>query len=223
MSLLRLPVPGLDLQSPITISQVPITLAGGSISNSGNILTVTTPSAHGLTFNPSAGTAPNYYVTFAGTSAPTGTGVLNGNIFRILSIPSTTTFTIYSTITGATLTGSTVIPVFFAPFTARGGSSFAGGPTQTISSVVTPFPPANLEGAYIYAVLGANCTVQMNMQQTALLLDALSTPSAGTPGTAPTWTAFQAASSNNSAWISAPWGCIWASGSAGTSTLSVVN
>lgn len=224
MSLLRLPTPGLDLQSTLSIAQEAITLAGGSLANAGNILTVTTPAAHGLTFSPSAGVPPNYFVTFAGTSAPTGTGVLNGNVFRILSIPSTTTFTIYSTVTGATLTSSTVIPVFFPPFTAQGGSAFAGGPSQVISSVTTYFPPADLEGAYVYALLAANCTCQIDLDQTALILDSQSTPSSGTPATAPNWTAFIPASSNNSAWLAPPWGAIWASAaSAGTSKLAVVN
>lgn len=224
MSLLRLPLPGLDLQSKLAITQTAITLAGGSLANSGNILTVTTPAAHGLTFNPAAGVPPNYFVTFAGTSAPTGVGVLNGNIFRILSIPSTTTFTVYSTVTGATLTGSTVIPVFYPPFAAMPGSAWLNGPAQTAAGTVTQYPPAALDGAYVYAFTGANCTVQMDLGQVATILDPLSTPASGTPAIAPTWNAFQGASTNNSAFLAPPWGAVWASsGSAGTTTLSVVN
>jgi hypothetical protein len=226
MSLLRLPTPGLDLQGSLTTTQVPIAGgASGTFANSGNLCTITTTAAHGLTLTPSAGVMPNYYVTFSGVTAQTGVGSLNSNIFRILSIPSTTTFTIYSTVTAATITAATIIPVFYPIFIAANGSSFAGGPTQTISAVVTPFPPAQLAGASFYAVLGANCTVQAalgNPVQTILLLDALTTPTTGTP-TSPTWTAVQPASSAELMWAAPPNIALWASGGAGTSTIACIN
>jgi hypothetical protein len=222
MSVLRLGTPGLDLQPALTTTQVPIAGTGGTFANSGNLCTITTGAAHGLTFNPSAGVMPNYFVTFAGITGQSGVGSLISNVFRILSIPSTTTFTIYSTVTAATITAGTIIPVFFAPFTAQGGSAFAGGPSQTIASVVTPFPPAALDVAMAYCLLGPNCTVQGCLPQNALILDALSTPAAGTPN-APTWTTLQAASTNDLSFLSAPNIAVWASGGAGTSTFAAIN
>ena len=228
MSILRLPVPGLDLQTELSITQFQIPSgAGATFSASNNVCTFTTNAAHGLTLTPSAGVPPNYFVTFGGsTSGISGTGVLIGNIFRILSIPSTTTFTFYSTITAATVTSTTVIPVFFPPFTAASNSGFAGGPTQTISSVVTPEPLPNLEGAVVLARLGANCAFRVNTDQKAVILDALSTASlsgGNTPATAPTWRDQIAASANGEMFAAPPWGAIWANGTTATSTLSVVN
>lgn len=227
MSILRLGTPGLDLQGSLTTTQVPVAAgASGTFANSGNLCTITTTAAHGLALNPTAGVMPNYYVTFAGVTAQTGVGSLNSNIFRILSIPSTTTFTIFSTVLTATVTGATIIPVFFPPFTAQGTSSFAGGPTQTIATVVTPFPPAALELAMVYTVLGPNCTVQgalgFPLPQTILLLDALTTPAAGTPGS-PTWTQLQPVSSSELMFLAPPNVALWASGGAGTTTVAVIN
>lgn len=231
MSNLRLPIPGTDLQAAITISSVAVAAgASGTFANSGNICTLTTTAAHGLTLNPAAGTAPNYYVTFSGVSAQTGVGTLNSNIFRILSIPSTTTFTIFSTVTAATVTGATVIPVFYPPFISSTTSFYAGGPTQTISSVVTTFPPAQLEAALFFSLLAANCTVQGALGsggalgQAAILLDGLTTPPTGTPGTAPTWTSLQAVSTNALMWATAPNLAVWASTTnAGNSVVAVIN
>jgi hypothetical protein len=188
-------------------------------------MTITFNAAHGLTLNPAAGVPPNYFITFGGsTSGLTGTGVLVGNIFRILTIPSTTSITIYGTITAATVTSLTGIPIFFPPFTASPGSLFSGPqPTQTISSVVTPFPPPNLEGAVVKARNAANCAVRVNPAQDALILDGITTPSTGTPGTAPTWRDQIAASANGEGFYSPPWGAIWANGTTATSTYSVVN
>lgn len=227
MPILRLPTPGLDLDGAITISSVAVAAGvSGLFANSGNLCTITTTAAHGLTLNPAAGVAPNYYVTFTGATGQTGVGSINSNIFRILTIPSTTTFTIYSTVTAATMTGATVIPVFYPNFLAAFGSTYAGGPTQTISSVVTPFPPAQLEAASVFCLLGANCTVQGalgNPLQQIILLDALTTPTTGTP-TSPTWTSMQAVSTNELEWLSPPNLAVWASTTnAGPSTVVVIN
>lgn len=228
MSDLRLPTPGLDLQTELSITQFVIPAGGGAtFSASGNVCTFTTNAAHGLTLAPSAGVPPNYFVTFGGsTSGISGNGILIGNIFRILSIPSTTTFTFYSTITAATVTSTTVIPVFFPSFTAASGSGFAGGPTQTVSSVVTPYPLPNLEGAGVFCRNGANCAYRVNVDQKAVILDALSTASLTggyTPSTAPTWRDQVAASANGYVFAAPPWGAIWANGTTATSTYSVVN
>jgi hypothetical protein len=226
MGLLRLPTPGFDLQSQLTISQFVIPAgAGATFAASGNIMTITFNAAHGLTLNPSAGVPPNYFITFGGsTSGLTGTGVLVGNIFRILTIPSTTSITIYGTITAATVTSLTGIPIFFPPFTASPGSLYSGPqPTQTVSSVTTSYPPPNLEGAYVYAQLGANCAIRINPKLDAVILDAQTTPSTGTPGTAPTWTDQVAASNNGALVMMPPWSAIWANGSTANSTVSVMN
>src|ERR1700690_548492 len=76
------------------------------------LITTTTP--HGLTFTPTAGTLPNFYVGFQGNiTAQTGVGTIIGNTFRILTIPSTTTFTIGTTVTAATAaTTAGIVPVF---------------------------------------------------------------------------------------------------------------
>jgi hypothetical protein len=236
MSILRLPTPGLDLQSKLSISQFTIPAgAGATFANAnsanvgqGGVCTFTTNAAHGLTLNPAAGVPPNYFVTFGGsTSSITGNGVLINNVFRILSIPSTTTFTFWSTISTATVTSTTVIPVFFPPFTASAGSGFAGGPTQTISTVVTPFPPAALAGASVYIVPGANSNTVIDQGQIAVILDALSTasqPGGNTPSTAPTWSVFVPASgASDNPWLAPPWGAIFANGTTATTTVSVVN
>lgn len=228
MSILKLPYGGLDLESELTITQYVIP-AGGSATYSAtsNIATFTTNAAHGLTLTPSAGVPPNYFVSFAGsTSGISGTGVLIDNVFRILSIPSTTTFTFYCTITAATVTSTTVVPVFFPNFIAGFGSGFSGGPTQTISSVVTPEPSPQLTGGMVYVRAGANCVTRVNTDQTAVILDQFSTASltgGNTPATAPTWRTQIAASVNGMVWLSAPWGAIWASGTTATTTLNVGN
>jgi hypothetical protein len=226
MGLLRLPTPGFDLQPQVTITQFVIPAgAGATFAASGGIATITTNAAHGLTLNPSAGVAPNYFVTFGGTtSGLTGTGILVGNIFRILSIPSTTTFTIYTTITAATVTSMTVIPVFYAPFTASPGSLYsAPQPSQTVGGVITNYPPPNLEGAYVMMRLGANCAGRVNPAQDAQILDQYTTPSTGTPATAPTWVDQAAASTNDNFVMMPPWAAIWANGTTATTTLSVMN
>jgi hypothetical protein len=232
MSLLKLPYPGLDLESELTVTQFVIPAgAGATFSNAnsanvgqGGVCTVTFNAAHGLTLTPSAGVPPNYFITFGGsTSAITGTGVLVGNVFRILTIPSTTAITIWSTISTATVTSLTGIPVFFPLFIAGFGSGFSGGPTQTISAVVTPFPAPQLAMANVYARNGANCAARVNPDQTAIILDPQSTPAAGTPGTAPTWRDQVAASASGELVMAPPWGAIWANGTTATSTFSVSN
>lgn len=227
MGLLRLSTPGFDYQAQQTVTQVPIGLTvSGAFSNSNNICTITTPAAHGLTLNPSAGVPPNYFVSFGGTtSGLSGTGVLVGNIFRILSIPSTTTFTIYSTITAATITSATVIPVFFAPFTASPGTLFSGPqPTMTVAAVTTAYPPPNIESALVYAQLGANANIRINSDNTfSGPLDPYTTPASGTPATAPTWTVAQAVSTSGMIAMMGWTGALWAGGGAGTTTLSVMN
>ena len=240
MSLLRLATPGLDLQPQLTITQFVVPAgAGATFANSGNVCTFTTNAAHGLTLTPAAGVPANYYISFGGsTSALTGNGILVGNYFRILSIPSTTTFTFYSTVTAATVTSTTVIPVFLCPFTAQSTSLFAGGPSQTVASVTTVYPPANLESGYVHSQNGANCAVLMapyiatgagQFNNSFIMLDAFTTTACSgnnTPAVAPTVVTIGAASTNyNGLMISGPF-CNYvlaANGTTATTTLNVVN
>ncbi len=225
MSDTRLPIAGSDFQTEQTITQFVIPAGvGATFSAANNIGTITFNAAHGLTLQPSAGVPPNYFITFGGsTSGITGTGVLVGNIFRILSIPSTTAITIYTTITAATVTSLTGIPVFFPNLQIGSQSGFVQGPTQTISTVVTPFSPPNLQGGFMNCSLGANCAVRYNPDLTAIILDAASTnalPGGTTPASAPTWRDLIPASGSGQVWIAPPTAGIWANGTTATSRFS---
>lgn len=219
MSTTKLPTQGLDLQSELSIAQFVIPAgAGATFAAASNIGTITFNAAHGLTLSPAAGVPPNYFITFGGsTSGLTGTGILVGNIFRILSIPSTTAITIYTTITAATVTSLTGIPVFFSPFTASGGGPY--GPVQTPATAGT-YPLPNLSANWIIAALAANAAVRYNPDQTAVILDATT---GNTPAVAPTWRDVIAASTSDMAFIAAPWGAIWANGTTATSRVSVLS
>jgi hypothetical protein len=231
MSLEKLGYTGLDLQTEYSCVQFTIPAGAGALLSNANataggagVITFTTNAAHGLTLTPTAPAPPNYFVTFgASMTLLTGTGTLIGNVFRILSIPSATTFTIWGTITTATVTATTVIPVFYPAFGVGFGSGFAGGPTQTISSVVTPQPPPLIAAGYVYFRGGANAAARVNTDQTALILDPTSTPTTGTPAVAPTWRDQIPASTNGTAWLCQPWGAIWANGATATSTFQMAN
>lgn len=223
----RLPTAGLDLQSELSSTQFTIPAgAGATYAAANNIATVTFNAAHGLTLSPAAGTMPNYFIGFGGaTSAPTGTGVLVGNIFRILTIPSATAITIYCTLTALTVTALTGIPIFFPPFTAGLGSSFVGGPSQVIATAGS-YPLPNLTGAYAYYTLGANIAARYNPDQTAVILDGYTTPGlpgGTTPAVAPTWRDIIPVSNSDAIWGAPPWMALWANGAAGTSRANVVS
>lgn len=217
----KLAVAGLMFQRELSTTQVPIsTGASGAFAASNNIATLTFTSAHGLTLNPTAGTLPNYFFQIpSGVTAQSGIGTLNGPIFRILSIPSTTTITFYTTVTAATLASVNVIPVFVMPFIGQNVSGFANGPTQTVTGVTTTYPPAWVGSGVANVVTGANCTVQYNPDNTSVIQD----PSAGnTLSTGPTYRNLQAASTQGQIWMSDVSCAIFASGSAGTTRVSVI-
>jgi len=222
MSDTRLGVFGSDVQSLLTVTQFVIPAgAGATLSVSNNIATFTTNAAHGLTLNPAAGVPPNYYIQFGGsTSALTGTGILVGNTFRILSIPSTTTFTFYTTVTAATVTSTTVLPVFLAPFTAGVGSQYQNGPTQTISTVVTPFPRAQLYAAGVNLQFAANMQALWNTDGTFVPLDGTT---GNTPATAPATKILSAASTSAQVWLPPTSSYLIANGTTATSYVSVIN
>jgi hypothetical protein len=222
----KLPVNGLEYQLEQTITQFVIPAgAGATFSAANNIGTITFNAAHGLTLTPAAGTPPNFFIGFGGsTSGLTGNGILVGNIFRILTIPSTTAITIYTTITAATVTSLTGIPVFAFPFTGGTGSSFVGGPSQLIATAGS-VAPAMLQAATVNALLGANCNIVYNPDNTAVFLDGQSTPGlAGgyTPAVAPVYRNLIAASGSGQVWGSPPDVLVFANGTTATSRFSVI-
>lgn len=219
----RLPVAGFDFFVEQTITQFAIPAGGAAtFAAASSIATITFNAAHGLTLAPAANVPPNYFITFGGTiSGVTGTGTLIGNIFRILSIPSATAITIYTTITAANITAMTGIPVFYPWLLPAQQSQFVGGPTQTIAGTVTQFPPPYVQAATLNYSLGANCAVRYNPDRTAQILDAASTPAlGGTPAVAPVWRDLTSVNNPSQDWIFVPSSAIWANGASGTSFFS---
>ena len=216
MSDLKIAVGGLDYLTEQSTAQFVIPAgAGATFAVSNNIATITTNAAHGLTQSPSAGVLPNQFVTFGGsTSGLTGTGILVGNTFRILSIPSTTTFTIYTTITAATVTSMTVIPVFYPQFIFALLSSSANFP---LAAGITGYPQFGTAQC-VNLTQGANCVAQYNPSNNNVPLDATT---GATPGVAPTMRTMLAASSGGQMRFG-PYDYIAASGTTATSYISVV-
>jgi len=217
MSELKVAVAGYVFSAEQTTTQVPVALgASGAFSVSNNIATITFTAAHGLTFGAASGTMNNYFGTFSGVTGQTGVGTLNGPIFRILSIPSTTTITIYTTVTAATMTAASFIPCFIPNFQPNVQSAFAGGPSQS-GAVVQGTP---VQSGNVNMLLGANCTVVYNPDNTSLIYDSTT---GNTPATAPVFRTLVAASSSAQVWFDGVGSTILqASGSAGTSRCSVV-
>jgi hypothetical protein len=225
MSDLKIAVPGYVYQTEQTTVQFAILASANawtfSIPTAGvPIALITTTNPHGLTFTPAAGTLPNFFVTFQGNiTAQTGVGTLIGNTFRILTIPSTTTFTIYTTVLTATAaTTAGIVPVFIPQFQVGVGSVFAGGPQAG-----TPLAPA--VGTYSASAnccltLGANCVVNYYPDNTALLLDSTT---GSTPATAPVARTLLAASSQGQVWFDGAGSTqMVASGTTATSRVSVI-
>lgn len=222
-----IPLIGIQPATEQSTTQFVIPAGGGAtFSNvnsgtvgAGGVCTFTTNAAHGLTMNPAANVLPNYYVSFGGsTSALTGTGILVGNFFRILSIPTTTTFTFWSTVSTGTVTSTTVIPVFFPDFGLM-TKNIGGEPTT--SGTAYPYPSLGL--ASFFATLGANCNIYYNPDQTLVALDQVTTTQlGGTPATAPTVRVAIPASSQGQLDGAYPWCVMQANGTTATSRLSVI-
>jgi len=213
MSDLKIAVGGLDYFTEQSTTQFVIPAgAGATFSAANNIATITFNAAHGLTFSPSANVLPNYFIKFGGsTSGLTGTGILVGNVFRILSIPTTTSITIYTTITAATVTSLTGIPVFYPVFQSALLSSSANLPSATTIPYFGTAQCVNL-------TLGANCVASYNSDNTGYPLDATT---GATPATAPTVRTMLAASASGQLRFG-PYDYIAASGTTATSYLSIV-
>jgi hypothetical protein len=212
MADLKIAVPGLDYVSELTTTQFVIPAgASGAFAVSNNIATITTNAAHGLTYSPAAGTLANYFIQFAtAATGITGVGVLLNNFFRILSIPTTTTFTIYTTVTAATLTSTTWNCVFM-------------GTLQTSLLTTIALQPA---GAYpllgtvqeLNCTFGANLLAQYNPDNTMTAQD----PTTGaTLATAPTMRTLLAASSSGQIRLG-PQDILIASGTTATSRVSII-
>ena len=225
MSDLKIAVGGLDYFPEQSTAQYVIPAgAGATFAVANNIATITFNAAHGLTFNPAANVLPNYFVKFTGSgySAISGTGVLLNNVFRILSIPSTTTFTIYTTITSiTTTTSSLIIPVFYPVFQT---ALLSGAATGTLASGTTGAFATS--GGYPYYgssqcvnfTFGANCNAQYNPDNTGAPLDA---STGNTPSTAPTVRTLSAVSTGGQLRFG-PYDYIQGIGASGTSYISIV-
>ena len=223
MSDLKIAVGGLDYFPEQSTAQYVIPAgAGATFAVANNIATITFNAAHGLTFNPAANVLPNYFIKFGGTtSGLTGTGILVGNVFRILSIPSTTAITIYTTITAATVTSLTGIPVFYPVFQT---ALLSGAATGTLASGTTgAFATSGGYPFYgttqcVNFTFGANCTALYNPDNTGAPLDA---STGNTPSTAPTVRTFAAVTTGGQLRFG-PYDYIAASGSTATSYISIV-
>ena len=201
---------------PWTNAQVPVALgASGTFAVANNIATLTFTSAHGLTMVPTYPAMPNFFVQFNGASAITGTGTINGPIFRILSIPNTTSLTIYTTVTAATVTSANAVPVFFPPFSPIIGSTFVG----FLNNLGTNVVGALVQSSSVNFSLGANCTIQFDPTNVQIIYDGTT---GNTPSTVPTLRSMAAVSTNGQEYINPPQMGVYASGSAGTSYFSVI-
>lgn len=222
MSDLKLAVAGAVYQAELSTAQFAIlaTANAWTFAAANNIATITTTTPHGLTFTPVAGTMPNFFVTFQGNiTAQTGVGTIIGVIFRILSIPSTTTFTIYTTVTAATAaTTAGIVPVFIPNYTPVIGSGFAGSITAGTPAVATPGALQSTENCNF--TLGANCVVNYYPDNTGLIYDQTT---GSTPATAPVARTLLAASTSGQVWMDCTGStALVASGTTATSRVSVV-
>lgn len=203
------------LQPELTVSQGTVASGAGSISVASNIATVTTAGVHGLTMTPAAGTMPNYFVQLSGVTAQSGIGTLNGPIFRLLAIPSTTTFQIYTTVTAGTFTAGTVAPVFLAPFTGIVGSTFVGFLNNLGSNVV----PALVQSSFVQFSLGTNVNIQYNADNTSIVQDSTT---GNTLGAAPVYRISNAVSTGGQQWFNPPQMIAVCVAAANTSRFSVI-
>lgn len=212
MSDLKIAVGGLDYLAELSTTQFVIPAgAGATFAVSNNVATITTNAAHGLTFSPAAGTLANYFIQPATSSSGlTGTGILVGNFFRILSIPSTTTFTIYTTITAATVTATTFNPIFFPTFQAALITLIALQPAGAFPYYGT--------AQVVNCTFAANVVAQYNPDNTCYPQDATT---GNTLGTAPTMRTLLAASTSGQLRFG-PQDVINANGTTATSRISIV-
>jgi hypothetical protein len=236
MPTLKMPVPGIEFLQEVQTTQIAIIQSTNAMTwaFSNNIGTITFASPHGITNAYTAGsgatptTLPNYYFLVAGTAMTgvTGIGTLQGPIFRILGIPSTTTLTFYTTVTAATSGASTTFqPVFLLPNIPLPASGpYSGGPTLTGVAQ----PPPWLYAAEYNVITGANCTVQYaptNWAGSTIPSQIIYDSTTGnTPGVAPTMRTIVPASSQGQLQMQTPgnYPIVASTTSAGTTFASVI-
>jgi hypothetical protein len=214
MADLKISVPGLEYFPEQSTAQFVIPAgAGATFAAANNIATITTNAAHGLTFTPAANTLPNYFVQFQTAATVTGgTGILLGNIFRILAIPSATTFQIYTTVTAATITATTFWPIFFPVFQSSLLSA------QSLLPSANPYPLFG-SSQLVNCTFGANCSAFYNPDNTLIPLDA----STGvTPSVAPVNRTLLGPSTSGQLRFG-PQDFIAGSGTTATSRISILN
>jgi len=228
MSDLKLAVPGNDYLPELRTTQVQVALgASGAFSVTNNIATITFTSAHGLTFSPAAGILPNYFITFNGVSGISGTGTLNGPVFQILAIPSTTTIQIWTTVTAATMTAANAWPVFFPQFQ----SALLSGAAQwywnnALTSTITPTFPQFGSVQLANMNLGGNAAPYYNPDNTNVIQTAGPVATTTTLSTAPTMRVISATATSTGGLAGVRFGpqdyIICNNGTAGTTYLSLV-
>ena len=195
---IKLPVVGMEFLQEVQTVQLAISNGSNAFTFAfaNNICTMTFTTPHGITSAFTAGsgatpsTMPNYYFLLGGTAITglTGTGILQGPIFRILTIPSTTTLTFYTTVTAATTGAATTFqPVFLLPNIPLPVSGlYSGGPTL----VGVAQPPPWIYATAANLLTGANCTVQYfptNWAGSTIPAQQIYDATTGnTPGVAPT-------------------------------------
>ena len=213
---LKIAVPGQVYLGELSTAQVPVASGAGTIVVASNIATFTTAAAHGLTLTPAAGTAPNYFVTFTGVTGITGVGTFNGPVFRVLTIPTTTTLTVFTTITAGVFTAGTIVPIFIPTGAPLPNSIWLGGPLMTGVAV----PPNFQESCTANVTTGANAVVQYNPDNTSIIQDSTSGP---TLAVTPVFRTLQAVSAQGQIWFDGVAGTfVAANGGAGTTRWSVV-
>ena len=204
MSDLKIAVPGLDYQTELKITTVQRT--GSTFTSLGaNLAVITCTAAHGYSQTPTAPEAPVLFVKLSGTtSGLSGTGILVGNVFRVvmfgtgsnsITVNGTTTslantdIVIYTTVTAATVTSMTVQPAYFPVFQAALLSASANYSPQQAAGVTWPLYGS---AQAVNFTTGSNTIAYYNPDNTLVPLDQ---SSGNTPTTAPTVRQFGAASS----------------------------
>lgn len=194
MSVLKIPAAGFTFNTEVSTALIPVTGSGTPTPTANGILTYTTTGAHGLV----AGQA----VTFTGVT-PT---LYNNTTFVVISVPSTTTFTIQTTGTVQLSVIGSMIPVFFP------------------------------KAGFYYSLTGANALWQYNPDNTGYVDagDILSSTNVATPPTAAipaptpqsalsaTWRTALAVSSSGLIWTDGYGVRLLCSGNAGTTVYSQV-
>lgn len=206
MSIQKIPLQGFTFLPEVSSTLVPVTGTGTPTPSANNILTYTTSGAHGL--------AAGQNVTFTGATP----AAYNTTTFVVLSVPTTTTFTIYvlpsgsSTALGQVTVAGSVVPIRIlgSGKTSKAGMYFI----TTGANAVVQYNPDNTG----YTDQGA---ILSGAQLTTPPTDSVS-PTVPASVTGATWRTLIAASSQGMVWSDGYGVRILFSGSAGTTLWSEV-